>query len=185
MSSFTKATKDASFLELNATVVAIVKQRLPFKMKERLSSATNKAEAKGEKINTDFLIKFLKDWFSDLSRDFGISKLIENKNASSLSSSPSPSSFKTGKMRSGPTTVKAVPCSQANVTAVVAQGIPSANRVQQQQPQPQQQQQSSAWEPTSLQFNRQSIQLSEVCIYCSDAHLLDGCPRFSQLSCVN
>ena len=61
----------------------------------------------------------------------------------------------------------------------------SQQQVMQQQQVPQQrqqpQQQPSAWAPTS-QF--QSSQLSATCIYCSEGHLLDSCPRFCQLSLI-
>ena len=43
-------------------------------------------------------------------------------------------------------------------------------------------QQQHQWVPSSIQWSQQTQQLSPVCLYCSDAHLLDGCPKFSELS---
>ena len=58
MCAFAKATKEASFLELKATVVSIVKKRLSYKVKEKFSKVSGTAEDKGEKVNINFLIKF-------------------------------------------------------------------------------------------------------------------------------
>ena len=72
MAAFAKATKDDSFLELKATVVSIVKKRLSYKLKEKFSKVSQSAEDKGQKVNVDFLIKFLKDWFKEISCSFGM-----------------------------------------------------------------------------------------------------------------
>ena len=50
MSAFARATKDASFLELKATVVSIAKKRLSYKVKEKFSKVSGTAEDKGRKL---------------------------------------------------------------------------------------------------------------------------------------
>ena len=73
MVALARATKDDSFLALDATVLAIVKSRLGPVMKRKFSSASAKAEDQGQPINVDFLVSFLKDWYSSLNRTYGIS----------------------------------------------------------------------------------------------------------------
>ena len=64
--SYAKAQKDGSFLTLNATVLAIVQRRFPFKLKTKFLSESFKSEADGEKIDVPYLIDFLKAWYTSL-----------------------------------------------------------------------------------------------------------------------
>ena len=186
MSAFARATKDASFLELKATVVSIAKKRLSYKVKEKFSKVSRTTEEKGEKVNVDFLIKFLKDWFKDISCSFGMCELVESKPASSSSPLSSPS-FKAAAKPSPPLS-KPTPFSKANVAAFDATGLGnSQRRSQQSRFSPQQSRSSSQQQelplvPSSIQWPQQTQQKYKVCIMCSDAHLLDECPRFSELT---
>merc|ERR1711942_411951 len=87
MVTFAKASKDASFLELEETILAIGRERLAHGMKKEFSKKCEKQETLGLKVDVDFMIGFLRDWYSDLNRTFGMSKFVEEKPASSSPSS--------------------------------------------------------------------------------------------------
>ena len=87
MVSFAQASKDDSFLSLDASVLSILKKRFNHAMKRDFSKASNKAEDRGEKVDVHFLIKFLKELFSTLNRTYGMSALLDSK------LSPPPASF--------------------------------------------------------------------------------------------
>ena len=59
MAAFLRAMKGSSFLELDATVLSIVKKRFGSNMKRKFSQGAQKAENNGEKVNVDFVIQFL------------------------------------------------------------------------------------------------------------------------------
>ena len=190
MVSFAEATKEDSFLKLNATVIGIVKSRFNPVLKREFSKASNKAEDKGEKIDVAFLIQFLKDWYTTLNRTFGMSALLPPKAAAPSSSvSPSPS-FK-GTSKPGLPPKAPATFSKANIAAFDASALGNSQRRPQQNRKfsPQQPRQSSTSQqqepplvPSSIQWPQQTQQKYKVCIMCSDAHLLDECPRFSELS---
>ena len=94
MVALARATKDDSFLALDATVLAIVKKRFGSVMKRKFSAASVKAEDCGEAVNVDFLVSFLKDWYSTLNRTYGMGSLMEPKATSSSSSFASSSGQK-------------------------------------------------------------------------------------------
>ena len=79
MVALARATKDDSFLALDATVLSIVKKRFGAVMKRKFSGASAKAEDNGEPVNVDFLVSFLKDWYSSLNRTYGMGSLMEPK----------------------------------------------------------------------------------------------------------
>ena len=93
--TFARASEDDSFLELQETVLAICRKRLAHGMKKEFSDKAKKQGLIGLKVNVDFLIEFLRDWYTDLNHEFGMSKLVESK-----SSSSSPSSFSSFPSRS-------------------------------------------------------------------------------------
>ena len=71
-----RAMKEESFLELDATVISIVRKRFGGNMKRKFAQASQKAEGKGEKVNVDFVISFLQDWYSSLNHKFGMVFLL-------------------------------------------------------------------------------------------------------------
>ena len=177
MAAFARAMKESSFLELEATVLSIVKKRFGMNMKKKFSQATEKAEDSGDSINIDFIISFLQKWFKSLNRTYGMSTLIDAKPAASASSSslsssssspssssPSPSSSK----KSG------APSSKANVAVVDASSGRRPMRMQQQQQQQPLQQQHRS------QYQQQSVL---NCFYCGESHQIESCSAFIQLSC--
>ena len=79
MAAFSRAMKESSFLDLEATVLSIVKKRFGTNMKKKFSQVSRKAQADGEKVNVDFIISFLQEWFQSLNHTFGMSALLEAK----------------------------------------------------------------------------------------------------------
>ena len=87
MVTFARASNDGSFLELEETILAICRERLAHGMKKEFSGKAAIQENRGLKVNVDFLIQFLKDWYTSLNRTFGMSKLVKEKPTSSSPSS--------------------------------------------------------------------------------------------------
>ena len=165
-----------------------------------MTAASAKAEDSGEAVNVDFLVKFLKDWYSSLNRTYGMGSLMEPKAASSSSSFPSSSgqkptagaqagkmvapSYSTNRTVGKPSSIPSssqVSAPKANVAAIEANSSSQKfnKKLLQQQQQP-----SSlpSWGSSSSQWNRQTTQSGHLCIFCGGAHLVDICPLFSQLS---
>ena len=162
------AMNEADFLELDPTVLSIVKKRFSQPLKLKFADKTEKAEEKGEKVNVAFVIKFLKGYFKSINRTFGMGTLSGNKtNPPGFSSTPTPASSS-----SAPKPPKSGGSAKASVAAVdVAQGQRKPRQSPRQWNSPQQQQPSQQPQPSS-----------PSCIYCSQPHLVDGCTLFSQLS---
>ena len=87
MVSFARAMKEDSFLQLDATVVSIIKKRIPMRMKGKFGKAAKRAKKAGNTVDVDFLIAFLTEWYEYLNHEYGISNLIDSKTGSSASSS--------------------------------------------------------------------------------------------------
>jgi len=66
MRATSKAMKDDSFLALEATVHMIVDKRFGRSMKLKFAKAAQKQMKEGEKVDVDFLIKFVKDSLDSL-----------------------------------------------------------------------------------------------------------------------
>merc|ERR1712175_71441 len=121
-----------SFLTLDATVLAIVRKRFPFKLKALLSFESFKAEADGKKIDVPYLIDFLKAWYTSLNRTYGMSSLLDSKDNNATRSSPITPSVKFQRAKSGgpsgpsgPASVPAKSVPKANVAAADASRFPS------------------------------------------------------------
>ena len=89
MVTFARASKDDSFLAMDATIVGIVQERFAHKMKGEFSTQSQKAEDRGETIDVDFVISFLKEWYAKLNRRFGMGSLLKEKPASASTSASS------------------------------------------------------------------------------------------------
>ena len=85
LSAFAEATGEASFLELEATVVTIVKKRFSQPIKTKFAEKSKKAEDKGENINVAFVISFLRDYYANINRVFGMG-FLSTPNVKSSSS---------------------------------------------------------------------------------------------------
>ena len=168
LSAYAAASGESSFLELEATVVSIVKKRFPSSLRDKFSDKSEKAEDNGETINVAFVVSFLKKYYKSINRTFGKGSLsnhnskLSSSNPSTSSSTSSSSSSKVSKSSSGP--------AKANVAAFDAKGGqrktkgPSHSGLAPSQRQPQQQLQQP------------------VCIYCGNHHFLNFCPAFTQIS---
>merc|ERR1711989_112327 len=106
---------------LDATVLAIVRKRFPFKLKTKFSSESFKAEADGEKIDVPYLIDFLKAWYTSLNRTYGMSSLLDSKDNNATRSSPIPPSVKFQKAKSGG------PSGPSGPASGPAKSVPKAN----------------------------------------------------------
>ena len=164
MSAFSKAMNEASFLELEATVLSISRKRFGTNMKRKFSQAARQAMKKGDAVNVDFIVAFLKEWFESLNHTYGMAALMDSKpTSSSSSSSPSPpssSSSKAGKS----------PANKTNIAVVEASGPQKKPNRQQQRAQPQQQKAPVQQQSTT------------GCFYCGEAHSIEDCWPFNQIS---
>ena len=119
MVTFARASGDASFLALDETVIAICRVRLSHKLKGEFAGKSEKREIMGLEVDVDFLIKFLKDWYTSLNRTFSMSVLVKEKSSSSSSSSVS--SFSSTSSSPNPKQVRAkTPNMAANPAVGVA-----------------------------------------------------------------
>ena len=149
MVSLARAMKEESFLQLDATIVSIIKKRVPMRMKGKFGKAAKRARKAGTIVDVDFLVAFLSEWYEDLNHEYGISNLIDSKtvsNASSVGPSSPPVS----------TSSKVTKSSKADIAAADAAGG------QQKLVQPQQH--------------------PSTCFYCRDAHAIENCSAFIQIS---
>ena len=183
--SYAKAQKDGSFLTLDATVLAIVRKRFPFKLKTKFSSESFKAEADGEKIDVPYLIDFLKAWYTSLNRTYGMSSLLDSKDNNATRSSPITPSVKFQKAKgsgpsgpSGPASGPAKSVPKANVAAADASRFPSRSWSNQ----------GTSWRSGNQQGNQQGgqqwnrprswLSQSVSCAFCQGTHSIETCSSF-------
>ena len=89
MAAYAKATNEASFLSLDATVLSIVKTRFGLVMKQKFAKVSLKAEEDGISVDVDYVISFVKGWYQQLRHVFGMSNLLKGYSTSPSSSSNS------------------------------------------------------------------------------------------------
>ena len=167
MATLAQATGEAGFLEVDATVISLVKERFGMVMKKEFSKWSSKAEDRGEKVNVDLLISYLKDCYSNLNRTFSMTAFMKSKPSPSPSSaSPSSSSSSS---RSSP---KPMVAAKVNTPAPKA-NVAAANVNVSRKPQ----QQRGNQPPPGVQ-----VQVTQGCAYCRGSHDIEVCPLFTQLS---
>ena len=72
MVTYARANDDDGFLSLSATVRGIVGKRFPRAMKVKFAEATERATGRGETVDVDFVVKFVKKWFKSLQGTYGM-----------------------------------------------------------------------------------------------------------------